>query len=172
MLLHDILCPWHREAIQEESIQNCNGRLFKVSKLPDKIFLDEVPHRDYVEPRLHAMYFSPYFKATLPMLVRSDYVVRILMEYYCKYHPVKKKKHISHLLKRRVWATHVGEDVGRTMCFCCKMTPITMLTFNCGHIVSEAKGGATCVENLLPICQHCNSSMGTMDMRVFMNLNQ
>lgn len=76
----------------------------------------------------------------------------------------KKKKNITQLMKRRVWAKHIGEDIGKAKCLCCNMSDITQLTFNCGHIISEANGGETSVENLLPICQSCNSSMGTQNL--------
>jgi hypothetical protein len=79
--------------------------------------------------------------------------------------PVKlKKKNISKLMKRRVWAKHIGEDIGKTKCLCCNMSDITQLTFNCGHIIAESNGGETNIENLLPICQSCNSSMGTQNL--------
>ena len=82
-----------------------------------------------------------------------------------------KKKTISHLLKRRVWAEHVGEEVGKTKCMCCSLTDITQLTFVCGHVVAERAGGPTAVDNLLPICHACNSSMGTQNMYEFMLAN-
>lgn len=166
------ITPWHRDDITDEIIRGCEGRLFKIKKMPDVVSLDEVPFRGYVERHLKAMYFSKHFAPQpLPDYVRTDYVVKVLMQYYCKFYPVRPKKAISHLLKRKVWARHVGEDKGSTKCFCCNMTTITMLTFNCGHIVAEVRGGPTTVENLLPICQHCNSSMGTQDMREFMKNN-
>lgn len=82
-----------------------------------------------------------------------------------------KKKSISHVLKRRVWAAHIGEEVGKTKCLCCKLTDITQLTFHCGHIVAEKNGGSTTVENMLPICQSCNSSMGTQNLYSYMAAN-
>lgn len=75
-----------------------------------------------------------------------------------------KKKSISLVVKRRVWAKHVGEDVGKTKCFCCKLTDITMLSFHCGHIIAESKGGTLEIDNLLPICQSCNSSMNNINL--------
>lgn len=77
---------------------------------------------------------------------------------------VKKKAPISHLMKRRVWSAHVGMHLGETKCFCCNLSNITQLSFHCGHIVSENKGGKLELNNLLPICQSCNSSMGTKNM--------
>jgi 5-methylcytosine-specific restriction endonuclease McrA len=80
----------------------------------------------------------------------------------------KKKKTISSTIKKLVWNTHVGEEIGKTKCLCCKSTDITQLSFNCGHIIAEANGGNTIVSNLKPICQNCNSSMGTKNMDEFM----
>ena len=80
----------------------------------------------------------------------------------------KKKKSIPSAIKKLVWNTHIGEDVGKAKCLCCKTTDITQMSFNCGHIISEANGGEVIVSNLKPICQNCNSSMGTKNMDDFM----
>lgn len=80
----------------------------------------------------------------------------------------KRKKNISSTIKRLVWNTHIGEEIGKTKCLCCKTTDIRQLSFNCGHIIAEAHGGSLTVSNLKPICQNCNSSMGTQNMNDFM----
>lgn len=80
----------------------------------------------------------------------------------------KKKKAIPAAIKKLVWNTHIGEEVGKTKCLCCKTTDITQMSFNCGHIIAEANGGEVIVSNLKPICQNCNSSMGTQNMNDFM----
>ena len=80
----------------------------------------------------------------------------------------KKKKPIAATIKRLVWNTNIGEDIGKSKCMCCNSTDITQMSFNCGHIVAEANGGDTIVSNLKPICQNCNSSMGTKNMDDFM----
>ena len=80
----------------------------------------------------------------------------------------KKKKPISATMKRLVWNAHIGEEIGKAKCLCCKITDITQLSFNCGHIIAEYNGGQMIVSNLKPICQNCNSSMGTRDMNEFM----
>lgn len=80
----------------------------------------------------------------------------------------KKKKPISATIKRLVWNTNIGEDIGKSKCMCCNSTDITQMSFNCGHIVAEANGGDTIVSNLKPICQNCNSSMGIKNMEDFM----
>lgn len=80
----------------------------------------------------------------------------------------KKKQKIPSTVKRLVWHNHIGEEVGKAKCLCCKTTDITQLSFHCGHVIPEAHGGEVCVDNLRPICQNCNSSMGTMNMNEFM----
>ena len=78
------------------------------------------------------------------------------------------EKFIPSTIKKLVWNTNVGESIGKTKCTCCKSTDITQMSFNCGHIIAEANGGKTNVSNLKPICQNCNSSMGTKNMNEFM----
>ena len=81
---------------------------------------------------------------------------------------IKQKETKPKTKKKLVWNTNIGEDIGKTKCLCCKSTDITQLSFNCGHIIAEANGGDTIVSNLRPICQNCNSSMGTKNMNDFM----
>lgn len=78
-----------------------------------------------------------------------------------------KKKSIPPILKRNVWNKYIGEDIGKAKCTCCKLVDITQLSFHCGHIIAEAKGGELKMDNLKPICQSCNSSMGTMNMNEY-----
>ena len=80
----------------------------------------------------------------------------------------KKKKPISATVKRLVWNANIGEEIGKSKCLCCHSTDITQLSFHCGHIVAESNGGELIVTNLRPICQNCNSSMGTKNMNDFM----
>jgi hypothetical protein len=82
---------------------------------------------------------------------------------------VEKKKSIPAAIKKLVWNKNIGEDVGKSKCYCCKSTDITQTSFHCGHVIAESKGGKTIVSNLKPICQNCNSSMGTKDMNDFMS---
>ena len=82
---------------------------------------------------------------------------------------LKSKKKISATLKRLVWNTNIGEEIGKIKCLCCKSTDITQMSFHCGHVLAEANGGELIVSNLKPICQNCNSSMGTKNMNDFMD---
>ncbi len=80
----------------------------------------------------------------------------------------KVKKNISITLKRQVWDKYIGKYIGATKCLCCNLSEIDQLNFTCGHIISHYDGGNISIENLRPICQSCNSSMGTMNMDEFM----
>jgi hypothetical protein len=79
-----------------------------------------------------------------------------------------RKVNIPAAVRRTVWNTYIGEDIGRTECYVGCKNKITQLTFECGHIEAESKGGLTIVENLRPICSPCNRSMGTRNMHEFM----
>lgn len=79
--------------------------------------------------------------------------------------PTKRK--IPAAVRMVVWSTHFpNEYVGK--CMCCGVEPITRSNFQCGHVVSEAKGGDEKIDNLRPICSTCNTSMGTTSMDEFM----
>jgi hypothetical protein len=78
-----------------------------------------------------------------------------------------RKANIPHSLRRAVWNTCIGEDIGSTECYVGCKTKISQMTFECGHIEAESKGGLTVVENLRPICSPCNKSMGTKNMHDF-----
>ena len=80
-----------------------------------------------------------------------------------------RKKTIPSTVKRLVWNNFIGENIGKSKCYCCKLTDITQLSFHCGHIISEKNGGKVDINNLRPICQNCNSSMGTTNMNDFIN---
>jgi hypothetical protein len=79
-----------------------------------------------------------------------------------------KKQPISSTMKRMVWNINIGEEIGKFKCLCCKVTDITQMSFHCGHIIPESRGGATIVSNMRPICQNCNLSMGSKNMDEFM----
>ncbi len=78
-----------------------------------------------------------------------------------------KKKYIPLPVKRNVWNKWIGKAFGTSLCLCCKLTEIDKMSFHCGHVIAEKHGGKICVDNLRPICQSCNSSMGTQNMDEF-----
>ena len=78
-----------------------------------------------------------------------------------------KKKSIPLALKKLVWNKYIGEEIGKAKCLCCGLTDISQISFNCGHIIPEVNGGNMCIDNLMPICQNCNSSMGSINLWEF-----
>jgi len=68
-----------------------------------------------------------------------------------------------------VWNKYIGGRLGEAMCICCRVTSISQTSFHCGHVVAEKNGGKLELPNLRPICQSCNSSMGTCDMNAFID---
>lgn len=91
--------------------------------------------------------------------IQSDFEIQQNKKY--------KKKNIPQPVRISCWNTHVGETVGKTKCLCCNNVDITQHNFHCGHIVAERLGGTCDISNILPICNVCNYSMGTMNMNEF-----
>ena len=81
--------------------------------------------------------------------------------------PKTKKKRIPKQIKVEVWNKYIGEQHGSSFCFCCRKEKITPHTFQAGHFIAESKGGPTTLTNLRPICGGCNQSMGTENMRTY-----
>ena len=81
--------------------------------------------------------------------------------------PRTPKKAIPKAMKRLVWDTYIGEDIGKSLCLCCNHVYIRQIEFHCGHVRSEAEGGEINVSNLRPICAQCNLSMGKTNMNEF-----
>jgi 5-methylcytosine-specific restriction endonuclease McrA len=79
-----------------------------------------------------------------------------------------RKKSIPKSLKKMVWDKYIGADIGKSKCMCCKYQDVRQIEFHCGHVIAEANGGETNINNLRPICAQCNLSMGKMNMDVFM----
>ena len=72
-------------------------------------------------------------------------------------------------LVSNVWNTYIGNKIRETKCKICNTYKIDTFNYECGHIIAEASGGNTDLENLLPICGECNKSMGIEDMDSFVN---
>ena len=75
----------------------------------------------------------------------------------------KKRKSISSYLKRDVWFKYIGNRA-KSKCFCCKKNEIFFCsglekTWQAGHIISHNNGGLAEINNLHPICKHCNKNM-------------
>jgi len=96
---------------------------------------------------------------------RYDWVREILN--IDKVQAPKTKRAVPKKVRHDSWNKYVGSDKGEAPCLCCRTTTISKSEFHAGHVISEAKGGPTTVENIRPICGGCNLSMGMRDMREF-----
>ena len=70
-------------------------------------------------------------------------------------------------MKNDSWDKYVGKEYGIALCICCNQTQIDSKTFVAGHIISEKNEGKVTIDNIVPICSECNSSMGSTNMNIF-----
>ncbi len=74
-------------------------------------------------------------------------------------HPAKRKKKIPKALREAVWVKHVGRHFEHKCLTPWCLNTMTVFDFQTGHNIPESRGGATTIENLVPICSRCNLSM-------------
>jgi hypothetical protein len=156
-------------------------------KLAKKIMKDIIEPKKIIIEETKKKELSPYntFFKEQSALIKDNHEISNKMEYIARLwkeskeekeviepkeeiKKTSKKQSISSTIKKLVWNMHIGEEIGKSKCLCCKVSYITQLSFHCGHIVAESKGGEMIVSNLRPICQNCNSSMGNKNMDEFM----
>jgi len=131
-------------------------------KKNNKKEVEEIPKLLFTEP--------PKNKRSNKKEIKNEIEPKIIIKNEIEPKEVEKykKKSIPSALKRLVWNKWIGEEIGKFKCLCCNVTDINQMSFNCGHIIAESKGGETILSNLKPICQNCNSSMGSQNMDDFM----
>lgn len=74
------------------------------------------------------------------------------------------RKSIPVHIRRAVWEQAFSTLYGN--CPCCQ-DKINAFTFEVGHIHAHTNGGSINLDNLKPICNKCNKSMGSMNMTEF-----
>ena len=79
---------------------------------------------------------------------------------------IRRKKIPKHI-KTLVWNKYIGPDNASAECVSCRTMKISNRSFHCGHVIAESKGGDMTINNLRPICDACNGSMGTRSMNEF-----
>ena len=77
---------------------------------------------------------------------------------------------IPQALRMAVWHKYIGKSKAESACYCCGINKIDVWGYTCGHIVSNKDGGEKTLENLRPICNTCNLSMGTRNLETFKSL--
>lgn len=78
-------------------------------------------------------------------------------------------KKLPTAIRSAVWNKYIGEEYGVSTCFTGCGSRIAQNNFQIGHVVSKHRNGTNHIENLRPICQRCNTSMGSTDMYEFMS---
>lgn len=78
-----------------------------------------------------------------------------------------KRKQVPKRAKVDSWYTYIGKDVGSHPCLCCHKTQITQSDFHAGHIIPASKDGDESINNIVPICLLCNTSMSATHMVEF-----
>jgi len=79
----------------------------------------------------------------------------------------KTKVAIPKHVKTLVWNKYIGSDKAEAPCVSCRTQKISIRDFHCGHVLAEANGGDSTINNLRPICAPCNLSMGKRSMNEF-----
>lgn len=77
---------------------------------------------------------------------------------------VYKKRKIGAGLKEALWHKICGEDCVKIKCPVCQIRELREKDFVAGHVKAERSGGETSIDNLIPICNKCNSCMATRNM--------
>ena len=82
-----------------------------------------------------------------------------------------RKKYIPKRVRHAVWKRYAGK-VWETKCNVswCENKLEVLGSWHVGHNISEAKGGDFSIDNFRPICQQCNSSMGTTRLMNFLEI--
>ena len=71
------------------------------------------------------------------------------------------KHAIPKALREQVWLVMVGPMFESKCKVVWCTNKMNVFDYQCGHNVPECKGGATSLDNLVPICSRCNVSMGS-----------
>jgi hypothetical protein len=80
----------------------------------------------------------------------------------------KSKTKIPKAMKTQVWMKEIGNKIIGE-CYICQRE-VRNDNFDCGHIIAEANGGKTEVENMRVVCGPCNKSCYTKNLEEFKKL--
>jgi hypothetical protein len=120
----------------------------------DIFYLGLVPRTAYIEYTIDLQHISE-------QIIRGyDEIIDSVKEL------TSKKEKIPKALRDRVWDIHCGKESAVGKCASCNCE-ISMRDYDCGHKISQAHGGSTSIDNLVPLCKTCNRSMGATDFDEF-----
>ena len=70
-----------------------------------------------------------------------------------------------------IYHKNIGSD-HESICKFCNIHKIYISNFHTGHIISKKNGGTSEIKNLYPLCGTCNTSMGSLDMDIYIQKNK
>ena len=79
---------------------------------------------------------------------------------------IYKKESIPKTVRNCLWINYYG-DARIGTCQCCKREYISIDNYHVGHIIAEANGGSTSLDNLIPMCMLCNTSIQKQNVHEF-----
>ena len=86
----------------------------------------------------------------------------------CSDQEVEVSRTIPKCVRNALWINFFKTD-REGKCKCCLRETISIGNFHCGHIKAVAHGGKTTLDNMIPICMLCNTSMGKADLNEFIS---
>ena len=101
------------------------------------------------------------------LIVKED--IKPIIKPIIKQDIKKHKKVIPQVIRKIVWNKYIGLKNSIGKCLCCNAEEISIYNYECGHVISEFNGGDIIIQNLRPICGHCNRSVGSCNMDEFMD---
>jgi len=123
-------------------------------------------YRDY-----HSEDEDDYTESTIKPIAKEDIkpIIKEDIKPIIKQDNKKRKKVIPQVIRKIVWNKYIGLKNSIGKCLCCNAEEISIYNYECGHVISEFNGGDIIVQNLRPICSHCNRSVGSCNMDEFMD---
>jgi hypothetical protein len=86
--------------------------------------------------------------------------------YYQELSKARIRKSIPKPTREAIWRKSYGSSLDG-ICTMCKQNLISVFRFHCAHVLAVVKGGTNDIDNLAPICDSCNLSMGDEHMHIF-----
>jgi 5-methylcytosine-specific restriction endonuclease McrA len=80
--------------------------------------------------------------------------------------PILKRESIPKCVRNALWINYF-KDSRISKCQCCLREEISIGNFHAGHILAHVNGGLSTLDNLVPICMLCNTSMGAYNLNDF-----
>ena len=79
---------------------------------------------------------------------------------------IYKKESIPKTIRNCLWINYYSDArIGK--CQCCKRETISIDNYHVGHISAEANHGTTTLDNLIPLCMLCNTSIQKQNVHDF-----